>query len=100
LAGDCASPTWGRIEKNASRVSADCAKTNDFSAGRFRVTAAPRGIEALVAPAGQALLAAFPEIELRLRTAARRSAGDLEPFRILEQIARDTARGRRDGPPG
>ena len=40
--------------------------------GRFRVTAAPLWMQAVVAPAVQAFHAAFPAIELRLRTAAWR----------------------------
>lgn len=41
-------------------------------AGRFSVTAPPLWIEAVVAPAVQAFHAAFPEVELKLRTAAWR----------------------------
>ena len=41
-------------------------------AGRFRVTAPPLWMQAVVAPAVQAFHAAFPEIELGLRTAAWR----------------------------
>ena len=40
--------------------------------GRFRVTAAPLWMQAVVAPAVQAFHAAFPEVELGLRTAAWR----------------------------
>ena len=40
--------------------------------GRFRITAAPIWMQAVVAPAVQAFHAAFPEVELRLRTAAWR----------------------------
>ena len=40
--------------------------------GRFRVTAAPVWMQAVVAPAVQAFHAAFPEVELKLRTAAWR----------------------------
>ena len=40
--------------------------------GRFRVTAAPLWMQAVVAPAVQAFHAAFPEVELKLRTAAWR----------------------------
>ena len=40
--------------------------------GRFRVTAGPLWMQAVVAPAVQACHAAFPEIELRLRTASWR----------------------------
>ena len=46
-------------------------------AGRFRVTAAPLWMQAVVAPAVQAFHAAFPEIELRLRTAAWREGARL-----------------------
>lgn len=41
-------------------------------AGRFRVTAPPLWMQAVVAPAVQAFHAAFPEIELKLRTTAWR----------------------------
>ena len=40
--------------------------------GRFRVTVAPVWMEAVVTPAVQAFHAAFPDVELRLRTAAWR----------------------------
>ena len=40
--------------------------------GRFRVTAPPLWMQAVVAPAVQGFHAAFPEVELRLRTAAWR----------------------------
>ena len=40
--------------------------------GRFRVTAPPVWMQAVVAPAVPAFHAAFPEVELRLRTAAWR----------------------------
>ena len=40
--------------------------------GRFRVTAPPLWMQAVVAPAVQAFHAAFPEVELKLRTAAWR----------------------------
>ena len=40
--------------------------------GRFRVTAAPVWMQAVVAPAVQAFHAAFPGVELKLRTAAWR----------------------------
>ena len=39
-------------------------------AGRFRVTVAPLWAQAVVAPAVQAFHAVFPEVELKLRTAA------------------------------
>ena len=45
--------------------------------GRFRVTAAPLWMQAVVAPAVQAFHAAFPEVELRLRTAAWREGARL-----------------------
>ncbi len=45
--------------------------------GRFRVTAAPLWMQAVVAPAVKAFHAAFPEIELRLRTAAWREGARL-----------------------
>ncbi|MCY4097668.1 MAG: LysR family transcriptional regulator, partial [Rhodospirillales bacterium] len=47
--------------------------------GRFRVTASPVWMQAVVAPAVQAFHAAFPEVELRLRTAAWR-----EGVRLLD----------------
>lgn len=40
--------------------------------GRFRITAAPLWMQSVVAPAVHAFHAAFPEVELRLRTAAWR----------------------------
>ena len=40
--------------------------------GRFRVSAAPLWMQAVVAPAVQAFHAAFPDVELKLRTAAWR----------------------------
>ena len=45
--------------------------------GRFRVTAAPLWMQAVVAPAVKAFHAAFPEVELRLRTAAWRDGARL-----------------------
>ena len=68
-ATDCASPTLGRSGKNSCRISANCAKIDTFSTGRFRVTAASLWMQAVVAPAVQAFHAAFLEIELRLRYA-------------------------------
>ena len=48
-------------------VSANCAKTESISTGRFRVTAALLWMQAVVPPAVRGVHAAFPEIELRLR---------------------------------
>ena len=45
--------------------------------GRFRVTAAPLWMQVVVAPAVQAFHSAFPEIELRLRTASWREGARL-----------------------
>lgn len=45
--------------------------------GRFRVTAAPVWMQAVVAPAVRAFHAAFPEVELKHRTAAWREGARL-----------------------
>jgi len=46
------------------------------------------------------VLRRVPRGRVRLRTAARRSAGTSIPFHVLEQAVRDAARGHSDGPPG
>ena len=59
--------------------------------GLFRVTAAPLWMQAVVAPAVQAFHAAFPEIELGLRTAAWR-----EGVRLLDDGRSDLHCGGLD----
>lgn len=48
----------------------------------------------------KALPLAFGCREYRTGFVARRSAEDLEPFRMLESALRDAALGRGGGPPG
>lgn len=74
--------------------------------GRFRITATPIWMEAIIAPAVAAFLDRLraPRLRalpteygrLRYRTGfvARRAAEDLEPFRLLEDRIRNTALGR------
>ncbi len=88
-ATDCASPTLGRSWKNSCRISANCAKTDAFSTGRFRVTAASLWMQTVVAPAAEAFHAAFLEIELRLRYA--REGIDLSISTLADPSARTPA---------
>ena len=61
-----------RILREIGHGEEAVAATHAGRTGRFRVTAPPLWMQAVVAPAVQAFHAAFPEVELGLRTAAWR----------------------------